>query len=474
MFLSDDNNYKDCYSVLESLLGAFQCSLFQQNGRWHIQRKHDRWNQEMELGTIYIYPYTQSEPEASLFNYNISIDQNERYAINADMVKGYISANKYTKLRYDFTQPKDLPRNANFQQGQQFDGTRNDERTNLIAYWSWQRPNGSIINNNVPYRKRVLNAETGQEEESYIVLRRENLSADFEVNRIVSEPVEVLKGDRLSFSAETRTRHGYDESTESIMALFLTGDDGSQWSYHQTFNNAAYQQGYWNNSFGSVISLGMNNGDDSSQWFLFEFRTPPFPVTGSLRILFFNTTAYTYANERWFRSFNWDWQFFVNRTTRINGAYDKITQDLDYRNNLEQAVFIGDTPNKVINGALFRATDDTKLTTKWHRQGKSESEMLMRLNDIALFQSSRRLYTKLTGTFLGITYDLYDQKQIVGPANLFNFPKSPLKEKYYLATNLEISLAQNTFRATLQEFYDKTKDNGDPQGDEKQFEYLYQ
>lgn len=106
--------------------------------------------------------------------------------------------------------------------------------------------------------------------------------------------------------------------------------------------------------------------------------------------------------------------------------------------------------------------------------GKEEVEKLIRINDLALYQSSYRLYTKIDGSFLGISYpdpNDSDKKLIIGPATTFYFTDQTTT---YLPTNLEINLGANTFTASLQEFYDTNKDNGDPQGSTRSFNYIYE
>ncbi|MGN6436878.1 MAG: hypothetical protein ACTHMM_10110 [Agriterribacter sp.] len=473
-FLSDVNTYSDCYQVLESILTAFQCSLFQQNGRWHIQRKHDRWNQEMELGTVYTYPYTQSDGEASLFNYEVTIDQNERYAIGADMLKGYIGASKFSEIKYMYKLPDQIPRNANFMQGDFYSlASGANNVATRINYWTYKRPNGSNAAA-TPYRNRTYDATTRKEFEAYVVLPRENLGMNLENLRLVSERVEVSRGDKLSISGEYRTKNGYNSQTHVIMQVILYGDSGTVYSLRTTINNPAYESTFWQTGTGRVIEISFGSDNNSAEWMSFNIQSPGFPEGGNIEILLYNSTQGGSGNEAWFKNLTFDWQLFVNDSVSIKGEKDTLTKNGTFRNKTEQTITIGDAPKKIISGALFRATDDTQLTANWHRQGKNESERLIRINDICLHQSTHRLYTKLDGTFLGITYTLLDAKQIIGPANLFYFPKSPLKDKFYLPTNLTISLGANTFTATLQEFYDTTKDNGDPQSDSKAFQYIYE
>ena len=433
----------------------------------------------MSLGTVYTYPYSQSEPETSEYNYKVPIDQIQRYTINADMLKGYVGASGYTQIKYMYKSPQ-MPRNNTFTQGQLISPLSGPNNTAItIPYWQYMIAAGDGIPSNLtPYANTVYDQDTRTVTDSYIVLPDRDAGSTGQF--LMSEPVEISKGDRLTFSADIRTKYNIPGVISvNVAQLMIVDENNNIWYFHKTLGYDGYNQDtpQWTNSFadGNVI-MRLNGGlpGNTDTWYTGSFTTEPFPVDGTFYIrLWCIVDESSQLNETWYKRISFDWKFYVN-SVKVIGEQDTLTKSGSFRTKTENQIRIGDAPRKTINGALFRATDPTQLTANWHRQGRNESERLIRINDIALRQSTHRLYTKLDVTFLGIAYQLLDAKQIVGPANLFNFPKSPLKDKFYLPTNLEISLAQNTFRSTLQEFYDKTKDNGDPQGDEKDFQYVYQ
>lgn len=491
-FLTDANTYTDCYEVLESIMTAFQCTIFQQGGRWIIQRKHDRWNQDMNHGTHYFIQYIWVGPVLvptpmvlyETNNYKLDIDFVNRYTINRDQLKGYIGASKHTKITYRYETPPQMPRNSNFIQGDFLSllsgsGAPGDPSTpsntaSTLKYWTFKRPNGTTVPR-TPYLNVLNDYETGKEIERYIVLPRENPSADMEVNRIVSERVEVSKGDKVVISGEFRTKQGYNGSvTQSMMGVVLYGANGTNYTFHATLNNQAYPETYWRVGITQAIQLTKSSDENFGEWYNFNFTVTAFPQDGEIEFWLYNTTAYHNNNEAWFKNVSFDWQLFINDSVSIKGEYDKLAKNGTFRNTTERDIKIGDAPKKIISGALFRADDDTQLTAKWHRQGKNEVEKLIRINDICLHQSTHRLYSKIDGSFLGITYTKNNSTLLIGPANLFRFTVAPLQTKYYLPTNLEISLGSNVFRANFQEFYDTDKDNGDPQSDNKLFQYIYE
>lgn len=458
-FLKDANSYTDCYSVLVSVLSGFQCSLFQANGMWIIQRKHDRWNQNMNYGTL-IRP---GKPLNYLTrDYKVKVDRIGMMPIGADQLKGFISAKKYTKITYNYKQPEQIPRNANFKQGDKVLIIAPPNYATTIKYWTYKRNNDTNMPVS-PYVMHEIDNVTGNEKEYYVVLPRET-NAPFENGKLISEQVEVSSGERLTVTGEYRTKNHIEIYTYAFIHVRLYGNNGTTYTLSKNINNTAYSgDPVWKVGTGGQVQITYTSEDNSEEWLSFQFSSPGFPVDGLVEIWLFNN-APTNGNVANFKTLKFDWTSSIG----LIGEFDKITKNAVLRNNDEEEIAIGDAPTKNISGALFKASNDTLLTRNWHRQGKNEFERLIRINDICLHQSTHRLYTKIDGTFLGISYD----NKIISPANQFSFTAIP--NKYFISTNLEISLGQNTFRASLQEFYDTTKDNGDPQGDTRQFEYIYE
>lgn len=476
-FLKDANTYKDCYEVLESIMTAFQCSIFQQNGAWHIMRKHDRWNQSMTYATRLQYPYTSSAAVAQTYDYQIPVDSQERYPIKADHIKSFTGVSKYSRIQYDYNPPLQMPRNNNFLQGSFLAPVSGPSNiATRIDYWTFEDAFGAIPK--TPYRNQLYDADTGAPKESYIVLPRRDPTAQGESGRLKSSIVEVSYRDRVRISGEWKPKYDYGSDRAFaqifIVRILLYGKSGTIYSYDTTLNTeSGVPDKLWSTNINNPVKFSYRIVA-AKDWQSFDVETLGMPEDGDLTIEIYNSSWGQDGNELWYRNVKFDWLLFVNNTTQIKGEYDKLENSGTFRNNTEQPITIGDAPKKIISGALF-TMDGTTLTSKWHRQGKDESERLIRLNDIALFQSTYRLYTGMEGSFLGNTYAIQaGSKGLVGPANIFTFTAYPLLNKSYTATNIDISLGTNTFRMDGKEFFDSTKDNGDPQGDQKSFGYLYE
>ncbi|HRO47683.1 hypothetical protein [Agriterribacter sp.] len=476
-FLEDANTYKNCYEVLESIMTSFQCGIFQQNGAWHIMRKHDRWNQSMLYATRLQYPYTSNVGVAHVYDYQIPVDSKERYPINADHIKSFTGVSKYSRIQYDYNPPFQMPRNNNFLQGSLFAPISGPSNiATRIDFWTFEDAFGAIPK--TPYRNQIYDPETGAPKESYIVLPRRNPTEQGETGRLKSSIVEVSYQDRVRISGEWKPKYDYGSDSEFaqmfIVRILLYGKSGTTYSYDTTINTeSGIPDKLWSTNINNPVKFSYRIRA-AKDWQTFDVETLGMPEDGDLTIEIYNSSWGPDNNELWYRNIRFDWLLFVNNTTQIKGEYDKLENSGTFRNNAELSILVGDAPKRIISGALFR-TDGVTLTSSWHRQGKDETERLIRLNDISLYQSTYRLYTSIDGSFLGNTYTTQTEgKGLVGPANIFTFTHDPLLNKAYTPTNMDISLGSNTFRMSAKEFFDSIKDKGDPQGDQKYFGYLYE
>lgn len=475
-FLKDQNTYNNAFDVLSSILEAFQATIFQQNGRWQIQRKHDRYAQEMLSGTLLTYPYTTSTPVYHGVDYTLPIDNIVRYPIDANHTKGFVSGVQKSTITYNYEIPEQLPRNANFNQGDFYAPLSGiDHTATRIDYWTYQKGSNTTPGtpSMTPYRKNVFDEETGRNLESYIVLPSDEPTL-YEEKRLVSEAVDVSAGDVVVYSGEVKMKYHTSGDTPMQGAkIVLRAYSGAVYTLSVGTGVASgdFLRAVWLDNIEALI-IFYPGTLDLTDWQTFTIRTPQFPEDGTVEFWMYDMALEVTGNETHYRNVTFDWFIYVNNVTQISGETDTIINSGVRKAVNTQEIKIGDSPRAIISGTLFRL-DGTTLTANWHREMKNEVEKLIRINDIALFQSSYRLFTKIDGSFLGISY-VNTHTLLIGPANLFHFTASQLFNKYYLSTNLEINLATNTFTASLQEFYDTTKDNDDPQGISQAFAYIYE
>lgn len=454
-FMTDATTYDNMYNVLSAILTGFKATLYQQNGRWHVKRFADKWNGPDTTATVYPYPYTNSTPTGETNNYDVLVDQVNYIAVNDDHIKGFVNRSKFTKITYNYEIPDDIPHNKSFQLGSFLSILSGPNNTAYrIDFWTLVKNLPEINSTATPYRNVVF-APGGGIQESYIVLPRETPGAA-NPNRLRSEPVEVQKGDRLSLSAETRTKTSFDISTGNIGIFYVRLITGST-TY--TLRN----DGQWIVSNANTVQFQPNQ-PSSADWWSGSVESLPFPDDGEVSIALLSWDASGTGNETWFRNVNIEFDIFLNNSTELKGEYDQISQNANYKKTFSEDIEVGDSPKKIIKGALF-LDDGTTLTRQWHRQGKSENLRLIRLNDLALFQFNYRLKTKFDGSIKGVTYS----SLLIGPSNLFSFTDIP--RKVFIATNLTIDLHSDIAQVSLQEFY--SDDPADPQGDTQTFNYIF-
>lgn len=456
--LKDDSQFYNSYDILERIMNGFLCSLFQQDGAWYIQRKHDRWAGGVDYGTR-MKP-DLSDPQPVQIDHHINIDGYNVIPITADHLKSFINSVKYSKRTYKYEVPYQLPRNGNFQQGSFIAPLSGPANTaTRLAYWKYQK--GTLLSPTdittiLPYRNVEIDPVTQVHKEGYIVLPKSVNGVD-SIERLVAEPVPVSFMDQIRITGDFRFKNNFSgNGTFSVMKLVLYGYNGNRYTFHYLFGNAQDEKTGWKQQDGQNIQWSFGTDIIMTDWQSFDIPVSGFPADGELYIWFYyipNPDPLG-INETWFKNINFDWKFFISNITAITGETDNISNTGIRKSNFDEEILIGDSPKKVISGALFEM-DGFTLTDKWSRQGKTDGVKLLQLNNRALYQSAYRLYTKIDGTYLGVN----NGSAIVGPANIFSFPQ--LKSKRYIPTNLEIDISENTFRALLQEFDDSDQDNED-------------
>lgn len=466
-FLDSQMAYGNCYDAMEAILKGFGLSLFQQDGRWVIMRKHDFWNSTFNKGVI--TPADGYEEYQIAIDYKVDINQKNIIPINAGHLKGYTGVSSYTDIKYTYKVPAQLPRNSNFLIGSRLLIVALPDWANTISGWRYEEVSGTPVSL-TPYLYHRIDPDTGNEIEAFVVLPRKG-TGTWEYVSLKSTPVEVSYGDKLNISGEYRTTAHIEGYSYAIMHIILYGKDGSTWTLRKNVNNMAYNEdAVWRNTAGQEIMISFSSEDESENWLSFNIQSPTFPVDGEIQIWLYNTAPGTSTNRPNFKDLKFTWDLFYNNEFGQTGEKDTLKKTGNYKSKISSTISVGNAPKKTISGALFK-TNGKDLLGNWYRYGKTESERLIRLNNLAQYQSSHRLYTKIDGDFLGISY-LRDYKRLLGPANIFRFTAIP--DKYYLATSLELSLGSNTFITRLAEFYDTSKDNDDPQAETKNFQFLYE
>lgn len=446
LFLYADGGPKNMYEVIETIMQSFECTIFQQFGRWHIKRFPDNFYDAATNNTAtYSWPdltpsYGSQDWTASRFaNFN---------PINAGHTLSFIKANQYTKITHNYIIPE-TPENEKMARGELISGTPftpNETVTYEIDFWSYE--SGSVSSPTVAatgtaYRNEIYDSE-GNLKEQYIVLPDQSTNDE---RMRPFEGVWVDKGDQITLNAETRS--DVDESSSGngvAIRLVLYGDSGQKYTWDATTSE-------WFPTITSAIGSSayirtFASGDNTEDWTGFTIETKSFPEGGILEPWFCDWT--TSAGESWYRNINIDFKLFLNSVTaNFKGEYSKSDNNLQSRNTNEKIIRLGDSPKRLVASSLWRASDDTQLTNGWGRLDEAQTSRLINLNSQDLQHTASRVFKKLDGDYKGITFD---SGKLLGVGNFYS-----ISGLTWIATNMEIDIINDTFTATLQEFSDQDK-----------------
>lgn len=459
-----DSGPQNMYEVLEVIMQAFECTLFQQFGEWHIVRKLD----DLSHKPIYSSLYTMPDLVATTISQDFEVARPADFIpINAGHLLSFLKPAQSSKVQHDYVIP-DTPENEKMTDGALISAT-STERKYYIDFWTYQYGSVTTPSNTMPgtaYRKEALDVN-GNLAESYIVVPDQGTNDE---RLRPTHGVWVDKGDRLSLSAETRLSADLGGAgTGIVLRVVLYGDSGQKYTWDATSE-------VWQPTLASAIGASAYTrtyagGDDLREWTSFYLHcteagqeveyTKPFPEGGILEMWFCDWS--TGGLESWYRNINIDVLLFQNQiTANFKGEFSTTSTPIVSRKNAEVNIQLGDAPKRLIASALWRLTNENELTNGWGRYNELRTERLININSQDLQRSAARVFKKLDGDFKGI---FYDGGKLLGPGNTFI-----IDNLEWIATNIELDLHNETFTATLQEFRDPVKDTPELS---TEFKYLF-
>jgi len=471
LFLYADGGPKTMFEILETIMGTFQCTIFQQFGQWHVKRHMDYFGVYGADSILYSWPdLTQ---EIVTVDWTASAPANF-IPINASHVLSFIKPDAFSKIEHDYIIPE-TPENEAMTRGPLiYSGPDPDDptvniRTYYIDFWTYQ--SGSVLTPDptapgTSYRLERDNVD-GTLEESYVVLPDQGTTDE----RLRPETgVFVEAGDTLSLDTQTRLKSDLGGAgTGVVLRLVLYGDSGQKYTW-----DAATEE--WVPTLASAIGSSAftrtyGGGDNLEEWYPISLNytsdgriintTKPFPEGGLLEMWFCEWSTGT--NETWFKDIAIDVKLFQNQVrANFKGEQSVSDNDLTSRRSDERIIRLGDSPKRVIASSLWRGIDDTQLTNGWGRPDEDRDQRLIDINSQDLQKSACRVFKTLEGDFKGISFD---DGKLLGPGNLY-----VLENLTWIVTNIEIDIVNDSCIFRLQEFIDTSKTTPDI---DTEFKYLF-
>lgn len=485
-FLKDAIQFHDCYTCLERILSEY-FTLYQWYGRWVILRIGEL--QDSPGAKMWYTEYDNSgtilEAEQSLYNAGAVGRDRLVHPVEKSQFIGSNFAVKSSRYTYNYNVWPEIPTNNKFERGTLFETIdipgppQQTQKKYTIDDWLYgitnpsvgatQPPNGMLSTTDPAYRLSTLNAfnvETNRE----IVLERQGDVAGHRFLR--SEGIPVSADDKIAISLDYKTSAA-GTGTRQYLMIMLERSSGTPYRLDQV--GAIPSDGIgiltWTQTTAMrFLAKSYQTGEDASVYTSFSISPPPLPVDGTLYVLFMMFDP-PVGRLVYYKNFNFEYfPFIAGSNAQIKGDYAQTSQNDNYKDTIDEEVFISDSPKKVLQGALYRENLTDLTTPTWHRFNVAETRHFKELGELARFNNNYRRMWKIDGQFDGLKFTPFDDGTILEPLSFhrhFTFPDSTLLNgKYFvlvppLTINYSEGRADMNFIEVLDEDSDDVNDTGD-------------
>lgn len=486
-FLKTANEFYDCYTVLERILSEY-FSIYQHNGKWVILR----------IGEL----QTNAGPKIWFTEYNSSgaIVNADQYlydpgAVGRDKlihpveVNQNISSNfaiKSSKYTFNYNIWPEIPTNNKFERGTLFnsyidtDGNTVKEYTidgwekGIIDYFDLPHPAMVATTKNF-WRQSTFNP-FGVEIDRQIVSDTDNNDGNHAF-WLRSEGVPVYKGDRVSIGLSKKFASDFSSSSSSVFTIAATvyivsGSDA--WRLNNSVNGLDSNKAIWRQSvnLGDSLRIVFAANQHTNEFGTLSVTSEPMPVDGTLYIAFdsdgpsSNTGDFQYVKD-----FNFEYlPFIAGGYLPISGDFAMTSQNANFKDTIDEDVYISDSPKKVIQGALYRKNLTDLTTPTWHRYSVNEQRHFKELGELVRYNNNYRRMWKIEGQFDGLKFTPANNATVIEPLSFhrhFVFPDSNLLNGRYFILVPPLTLNYSEGRADMNfvEVLQDSSQDGNSTGD---------
>lgn len=460
-FMKNGIDFEDCYSVLTKILTPEKLCLHQSKGAWVLVRWYElKYYANAIPG--FVYDKDSVLTGTSTLNDGFTAGLNQTTFPETGLIKRIFRPYKYFKETFNYKQPAQLLKNFDLQQvgillRQYTSGTAGVDLHKISEYampwWEYSNtfPTSSGSLGAAEYFIRVVKDEFNNELERDAVVKR---------NGIRSYKIEANKGDRIKFSFQFKMSQTYAGPSNVVFYVQLT--DGTLTKYIKGASDVT--KNTWDNTVGYVYKIA--SGDNANQWHSVQIDSDVIPFDGLLRVYLREIIAV--PNETSYKDIRFEYISYINQSVKIIGHTHTYTLPPNIKQNLEEEIYIDNSPKNSIAGTLFLDTLTGVLQTKanrWKRGHLTENKNLGEIITTETEQWRQTFRKILEGTLYGIITG----NTHVSLSSVFTYTAFP--GKYFVFGKMEIDHHNNNVRGTLWEMYDSADLDVSGKYD---FKYLYQ
>jgi hypothetical protein len=370
-FEKDINEAVSCYEALE-IICRYHLSIKQYNGQWWVENIDEKTSDDAYLfqfdytgayvGQLTEVPYVQ----------NIGKTQPIKL-INKDARLTYVRPYKYVQLAYNYEFPKEIIDNIDFSRGT-FISFNSGTLTATYSVADWTLKAGTIGTPGTVTRTARIIKIYNDTNQTYEKSRYVQISSGSGLHWLESNAIPISIQDKFTISVDFSLSSNVGGSTLAsyTIGILLIADDGTKWIYGSRPVVGDYKwvlyTGISSDETRGIITELRTDDTDETQWQTISGDVPAAPVSGDLYIRLFaqsNTYETKYTNHQ----FNYD-PYINGDYSKYKGQSSKIEQSGNYKANIDDQVYLSDSPKKLFKGAMFKLVSSKYvLTQNWFAGG---------------------------------------------------------------------------------------------------------
>lgn len=377
-FAKGVNEFEDCFSVLEKILGEY-CELSQQKNEWYIRAIDEfDWANSIQIRFSSSGVIQSQLPEVA-YNKEIGSDMSlyTMGFMNDDAQVSLQRPYKFVRHFYNFNLPSEIPCNVGFTRGdfiadlpdEVVDGKTYTAKSYKVDCWDplWANTSSDDYQATGIYIKKLFDDFDNEFANS--------LNLDANASRftfVMSEPIQVRAKDKFDLSLERRLSSDVSGSgaiIENHIQVRLYGSDGTYWTHDsgssvdparawvQCTSTFRTNQKYFSIEYNVINDLteavGLYNGECAE-----------IPVSGEVRILLYRSSEFGDTRDTYFNNVRFEYIPWVNGTyKRYQSLENKVEQAGDYKASRDEEVFLSDGPSLAYRGCLQKVTGVSAIYT---------------------------------------------------------------------------------------------------------------
>lgn len=475
------NKRESCYTVLQKILPG--CVITQENGAWWILRTDEINSSSYRY---YTYTYTGTYTGAATLSRVKQIGINNTFKlINRDALVQPERKKKYVRQTYNFKYPQELICNVNFSRGTTLPLSIPGGAAYTIECWTPGRQGATPLVS--PYIRRLFT--NGYETERVVVLPQAAIGTGFTQTQhyIESEPIEVSQGDKFIFSVDGRLTQNISGSSgtyrDEIVQIRLYANDGTRWMITNE-SQVPYRSGDWVQSSSTfstnrqyVKHIWNAAQEDETQWYSVSVVSSPIPRTGFITIVLMQSPLYGSITDTHYANLQFEYiPLIAGIYKQLTGQYHRVSTPEVYRANVEEEIYLANSPNPNFKGTLWRYNGSTFLQAgRFYNflagtSGELGLEKYGKYEAFALWNQNNRVIRKFTGSVLGL--NTTSPADLPGLLDRYDFtaPDSDVDNKYYQLAAFNQNLVNCQWSGTFMEVFDTVE--GKSFDDPHEFVYI--